>query len=170
MVGKYILYAEDDLDDQELLTEMLHQVDGGLKLVCVGDGYDVLHYLENLSHGSNFPCIIILDINMPSLGGMETLKILKHHEKYSKIPVIMFSTSNSQKDMEHAQEYGANEFITKPVKPDHLESIANKFAAYCNVVPQKTIWPLGNPKPVVGNGICSTPEINVSCRRFNLQT
>lgn len=139
MVGKYILYAEDDLDDQELLTEMLQQVDGGLKLVCVGDGYDVLQHLESLTPGSDYPCIIILDINMPALDGMQTLKILRNHHKYGKIPVVIFSTSNSQKDRDQAAELGANEFITKPVKPDHLETIANKFAAYCNVVPQKMI-------------------------------
>jgi CheY-like chemotaxis protein len=135
--GNYILYAEDDLDDQEMLTEMMSEVDSGLRLVCVKDGYDVIHYLENLSSGSNYPCIIILDINMPGLDGMQTLKLLKDNDKYKNIPVVVFSTSNSATDKEKAEALGASEFVTKPVKPSQLDNIARRFAAYCHTVPQK---------------------------------
>jgi CheY-like chemotaxis protein len=135
---KYILYAEDDIDDQELLTEVLQEVDGGLRLMCVNDGYDVLHFLDNIQPGSSLPCIIILDINMPSLDGMQTLKLLKAHPSYEKIPVIMFSTSNSQKDIVKANDLGADDFITKPVQPDKLGEIAARFASLCSIVPERT--------------------------------
>lgn len=134
--GKYILYAEDDLDDQELLTEMLHHVDGNLKLICVEDGYQVLSFLENLRPGNNYPCIIVLDINMPNLDGMQTLKILKSQDHYRSIPVLIFSTSSAELDRVTAMNSGAAEFITKPVARGHLENIAGKFATYCYTVPQ----------------------------------
>lgn len=131
---KYILYAEDDQDDREMLTEMLSQVDGHLKLECVNDGYEVIQYLKAIEDESAYPCVIILDINMPGLDGMETLRLLRKDDRFNSIPIIIFSTSDSKVDIERAHAFGANEFITKPVKPKQLETIATKFALYCHTV------------------------------------
>jgi CheY-like chemotaxis protein len=134
--GKYILYAEDDVDDQELLIEMMSKASPDLRVLCVYDGYDVLHFLENLQPGSRLPCIILLDINMPGLDGLQTLKLIKDHDTYKSIPVIIFSTSNSQKDKDTAMSLGAENFNTKPVKPEELDSIARHFASLCYTVPE----------------------------------
>jgi CheY-like chemotaxis protein len=134
--GKYILYAEDDVDDQELLIEMMSEVGPDLRVLCVNDGYDVLHFLENLQPGSRFPCIILLDINMPGLDGLQTLKLIKDHDTYRSIPVIIFSTSNSQKDKDTAMSLGAEDFTTKPARPEELDSIARHFASFCYTVPE----------------------------------
>ena len=136
MEGKYILYAEDDADDQELLIEMMSKVGADLRVLCVNDGYDVLHFLENLQPGSRFPCIILLDINMPGLDGLQTLKLIKDHDTYRSIPAIIFSTSNSQKDKDSAMSLGAEDFTTKPVRPEELDSIARHFASFCYTVPE----------------------------------
>lgn len=135
MNGKYILYAEDDLDDQELLTDMLTEADDSLKLICLNNGSDLLNFLDSLTPGSPYPCMIILDINMPTLDGLQTLKQLRKNPRFRELPVVMFSTSSSQADIHNALKLGADEFITKPVKPDQLQDVANRFASYCRLVP-----------------------------------
>ncbi len=137
VLEKYLLYAEDDADDQEMLLEMLNQVDSSLRLICVSDGYDVIHFMNNLDAGSNYPCVIILDINMPGCDGIQTLRLLKNDPRYRNIPVVMFSTSNSMKDKDESAAAGAADFFTKPLSPAQLEAIATNFAAYCQIVPAK---------------------------------
>jgi CheY-like chemotaxis protein len=132
---KYILYAEDDIDDQELLCEMIQQIDHKLEIITVPNGLKLINFLESLTPGVKFPCFIILDINMPTLDGLKTLEILKCEESYKNIPVIMFSTSNLQKDIDDAIRLGAKEFITKPVEHAQIENVTQKFAEYCHSVP-----------------------------------
>lgn len=136
MVGKYVLYADDDFDDQELLTEAMAEKAADTKLVCVQDGYDVIHHLDNLKSGNHYPCAIVLDINMPGLGGLQTLKLLREDYRFNKIPIVIFSTSSHRSDIDTAITLGATEFMTKPVRPGQLETIATKLAAYCHTHPQ----------------------------------
>ena len=127
---KYILYAEDDADDQDLIQDMMSSIDSDLEIVCVDNGQLLLSHLEELQPGSFLPSIIILDMNMPTLDGIETLRTLKAHPKYSTIPVIIFSTSNLEKDRKLALENGASHFITKPVHHEDIEQICKRFAEF----------------------------------------
>jgi len=133
---KYILYAEDDLDDQDLMRDIMQTVDAGLEIICVENGNLVLEFLNRLPPGTYYPCFLVLDMNMPALGGLETLKMLKHSSKYADLPAIIFSTSNLERDRRLALECGAAEFITKPVHEEDITNICKKFADYCHSIPQ----------------------------------
>lgn len=134
---KYFLYGEDDVEDQELLAEIIKQVDPAFKLICVNDGVSVLEFLDALKIGMNFPCLIILDMKMPKLNGIQTLKILKEEKLYKEIPVLIFSTADLKKDYDLAFHYGAVACIKKPVSIEQLKNITKKFADYCVSVPVK---------------------------------
>lgn len=132
---KYLIYAEDDPDDQEIMRDMIAEVDPDLKVVVAENGLELIHYLNALLPDEYFPCFIILDMNMPVWNGIRTLEALKADHHYRDIPVVMFSTSSMQKDMDLAVRMGAREFITKPLTHGEIEEVTNKFATYCKQLP-----------------------------------
>lgn len=133
--AKYILYGEDDHDDQLLVREMMSDIDPSIELICVDNGLAVLQFLEALKPGDVYPCCVILDINMPLLDGIRVLRIMMQQTGYKELPVVMFSTSNASRDKELSLQCGAREFITKPVAFEQVEQVCRKFAAYCHAVP-----------------------------------
>src|SRR5687768_16326383 len=89
-----VLYADDDPDDLELVQEAFNRYSKNVDVVTVTDGGQALRRLQDLSESDMVPCLIILDINMPILGGKEVLVHLREHEKFATVPVVLFTTSN----------------------------------------------------------------------------
>src|SRR5688500_6688559 len=89
----YFLYAEDDQDDMQLLCEILKLNKAPVEVICVGDGFEVLNHLQLVKQNDPYPALIILDMKLPKLDGLETLKLLKTDDFYRIIPVIIFSSS-----------------------------------------------------------------------------
>ena len=134
---KYILYADDDREDQELFTEMLKEIDAKISLVCVSDGEDAIEFLENLEPGTTFPCLVLLDLNMPKLNGIETLKKIKNDSNYRGLPVIIFSTTKKDNDIDIILSLGAVDYVKKPMKYTEFENVVRRFIDHCEVVPQR---------------------------------
>src|SRR5689334_19076030 len=119
--NRVILYFEDDHDDVELLTDAIHLVDKHFMLINATDGEEGLTKLDALVTGNKPPCLIILDVNMPKLNGREVIATLKGNKGYDNIPVIVFTTSKSDKDKHHFLNYGV-EVLHKPSSfSDYLE-------------------------------------------------
>jgi CheY-like chemotaxis protein len=106
-----ILLVDDDIDDQLLFQEALTEVDGAVRCITAGNGIDAL---EKLHTSVIFTDIIIMDVNMPMMNGMECLKALKASEKFSAIPVIMYSTSCSADCQKECFDSGAEGYMEKP--------------------------------------------------------
>lgn len=106
-----ILLVDDDSDDQLLFQEALE--DAGSHVLCVvaDNGIDALQKLNSLQH---LPDIIIMDVNMPVMNGMECLKELKKSGQFSSIPVIMYSTSCSADCQKECFDNGAVAYMEKP--------------------------------------------------------
>ena len=134
-----ILYAEDDLDDLFIVQQAFHSYDGSIKVVHATNGFKAIDYLNNLK--GPYPCLIILDINMPGLDGRETLVRIKESEKLKNIPVVLFTTSSSQNDRDFAKQWGA-EFITKPLVYSELEVLSKVFVDKCDFEMSKRAWVL----------------------------
>jgi CheY-like chemotaxis protein len=103
-----ILYAEDDQDDFEILKDALLQQTDQFTLVQAQNGIEVISYLDDQSPG-----LIVLDLNMPVMDGKQTLKWLKEHEDYKKIPVMIFTTSSREEDLKLCKSYECT-FFRKP--------------------------------------------------------
>jgi CheY-like chemotaxis protein len=103
-----ILYAEDDQDDFEILKDGLLQQTDQFTLVQAQNGTEVISYLDDQSPG-----LIVLDLNMPVMDGKQTLKWLKEHEDYKKIPVMVFTTSSREEDLKLCKSYECT-FFRKP--------------------------------------------------------
>ena len=125
-----IVYAEDDLDDLFILRQAFQKHDH-IEVVHAPDGKIALVMLEEMVSVSELPCLVILDINMPVMNGREALQAIREHEILCKLPVVLFSTSNSSADKLFAESYEAI-MITKPVEFSNLELIVEQFIDRCN--------------------------------------
>jgi CheY-like chemotaxis protein len=115
--GKTLLLIDDDQDDLEMLQMQLKKIDSALQIYTAIDGVDAL---ETLQHKMILePDLIFLDINMPIMDGKQFLKEIKKDSKLRHIPVIIYSTSKSQADIDETSKLGASSYLSKP--NNHLE-------------------------------------------------
>ncbi|WP_461430521.1 response regulator [Ketobacter sp.] len=117
-----LLIAEDDLDDQLLIREaLLESGVSGSEITFAADGKELL---ELLNADSPNPALIILDLNMPKMDGREALREIKNSKQWCHIPVVIFTTSCNQDDVNFAYRSGGNTFFTKPaVFDDFVETM-----------------------------------------------
>lgn len=124
---KKFLIADDDSDDVELFKEALRNADPSIACYAASNGKEVF---EKLNSGEfAHPDIIFLDINMPEMDGWDCLAALKKDEAYKLIPVIMYSTSNEQRDVDTALNLGALCFYTKPTSFIQLQIVLSLIAS-----------------------------------------
>src|SRR5262249_16873073 len=99
-----IMIIDDDDDDRELFKEALYEISPEITCLKALDGVDAL---QMLSGGEHLPDIIFLDLNMPQINGRECLQILKQHDQLKDIPVIIYSTSKTEENVQQAMAAGA---------------------------------------------------------------
>ena len=125
-----ILYIDDDADDIQLLQDALSYIDGNYQLKEAADGQEGLEVLHEMKEKKSLPCLIVLDINMPRMDGRQTFHHIRSDERLSNIPIVIFSTSNSQLDKIYFK--GKNvEYMTKPINFPHLIEAATRMLDYC---------------------------------------
>ncbi|GAB2689757.1 response regulator [Aliiglaciecola sp. 3_MG-2023] len=108
----HILVAEDDLDDQELIRDALTENNLALeKIKFAQDGEELISLLNT---AEVLPNLILLDLNMPRKSGREALEEIKQNPKIKHIPVIIFTTSDSEIDIKECYFLGSNAYLTKP--------------------------------------------------------
>ncbi|GAB3885223.1 response regulator [Spirosoma agri] len=121
----YSVFVADDDDDDRLLMKVAFDLrcpEANIRFAI--DGLDLL---EALNDSPDRPCLIILDLNMPRLNGLESLQILRNTPVYIHTPIIVFSTSDNDQDKAEAYAKGANEYIVKPVDMHALAELVNKL-------------------------------------------
>lgn len=137
-VRNIVVYADDDIDDIQLVYEAFSQYSKNVELVTFSDGLQTLSYLNNLPEDEPSPCLIILDINMPRMDGKEALTKIRELKRFKDIPAILFTTSSQPRDKEFAEKYNAG-FITKPIDFTQMDIIAGKFIEHCTDEIKKNI-------------------------------
>ena len=110
----HILLADDDADDRSFFEEALTEVPVSSTLTTLEDGQKLMDFLAEIRHPPP-PDLIFLDINMPCKNGKVCLKEIRSNRKFEDVPVIMFSTSSQQRDIDEAYSDGANLYISKSV-------------------------------------------------------
>src|SRR4051812_27902328 len=121
-----ILIADDDSEDLELIEETFQKLVQNAHIEKAGNGKLVLKLLSSLPD-NELPGLIILDYNMPELNGPETLARLCVEERYSKIPVVILSTSNNPVYIKECLSAGAIDYFVKPNSMDELISTCKKM-------------------------------------------
>jgi CheY-like chemotaxis protein len=130
-----ILLIEDNSNDAELTIRALKKNKVASSIVHLRDGASALDFLfgkgafENRDTGIK-PKIILLDLKMPKVDGIEVLRKIKTDELTKKIPVVVFTSSKETSDLEKAYSYGANSYIVKPVDFDAFSSTIAETGRY----------------------------------------
>jgi CheY-like chemotaxis protein len=141
MLKPSILIVEDDADDRFLLQTAFIENGYTDTIDFVDNGVDVMNYLYGLSapevNGDDstaskpgYPSFILLDLNMPKKNGREVLKEIKEHPDLKKIPVIIFTTTKNDIEINRCYELGANSYIVKPSSFELLLKIINQIRNY----------------------------------------
>lgn len=117
MAPVHILLVEDNEGDIVLTLEAFNDVKLKNTISVVRDGEEALQYLHQQGPymSATPPDFILLDINLPKMDGKEVLTYIKNHDKFKSIPVVMLTTSSSEKDVAESYASFANCYITKPV-------------------------------------------------------
>lgn len=125
-----VFYADDDLDDLELVKEAFARYSSNVEVMTATDGSKALSHLSNLKKYDPLPCLIILDVNMPVINGKEVLLRVREMEHLQDVPVVLFTTSSQPLDKNFAKRYNAG-FITKPIDVQQMTFIADRFIEHC---------------------------------------
>ncbi len=130
---KRILLIEDDPDHAELIMEVLEAENVQKEIILLKDGLEALNYFQRYENNGLYSQIklVILDLNLPKVHGMDVLKFLKQNSRYSSIPVVIFSTSSDDKTIETAYKNGANDYIAKPILYEDFVAKVKTLNKYC---------------------------------------
>ena len=116
---KTFLIVDDDTDDLHFFCEVVNDIDPSIKCFTAFDGVDALRQLGSVM--KKLPDYIFLDLNMPRMDGREFLAEIKKDKKLKNVPVIIFSTSALQRDMEDTKKLGAVHYLIKPTDLQKLK-------------------------------------------------
>lgn len=133
-----ILYVDDDIDDLHLISDAFEKYTDHLIVLHACNGLEGLETLEKMHEAGSLPCLLIIDINMPIMDGKQMLEKLRTHSLFKDLPVILFSTSNSENDKQFAERHDAD-FIPKPAKYSELKSLVSKFVSKCKIEVKKPV-------------------------------
>ena len=132
-----LLMADDDEDEDDclLMREAVHEVFRSDGFHCVRDGQELMDYLFRrgiYTDTKTFPRpdLILLDLNMPVKDGLQALEEIKEHPLLKAIPILIYSTSKDQEEIELCYKLGANSYITKPMSFEHLVKVVRCLNDY----------------------------------------
>jgi CheY-like chemotaxis protein len=125
-----ILVVDDDKEDHMILLEYFSESGIEKNVAFVENGLKALEYLESAQHDGDLPKLIVLDLNMPLLNGTQTLLELKQSNRFKSIPVIIYSTSESENEKRKCLSFGAIDYLVKPVTMDEGQRMVDKFKTF----------------------------------------
>jgi hypothetical protein len=129
-----ILLIEDNPMDVDLTLHAFRRHRLANPITVARDGEEALAWIPRWEAGEPQPVVILLDVNMPKIGGLDVLRQLKSHSVYRTIPVVMLTTSAVGRDVDAAYRHGANSYIVKPVDFDKFVAIAEQIQLYWAVL------------------------------------
>lgn len=142
-----ILLVEDSEADVELTLRAFGKRRLANPIVVARDGEEALDYVHQRGRFAGqgaLPAVILLDLRLPKLSGLEVLRELKAHPVYRHVPVVVLTTSSEDRDIQSCYELGAASYIVKPVEFDKFQDVVERIDLY---------WIVTNvPSPLVGPG------------------
>ena len=127
---KTILYVDDDADDRDLLGEIMETITPAVKIIFAENGLKALKLLEGIKNEKFRPSLIVLDLNMPYLNGIQTFERIKADIELKSIPIVILTSGENPADISFFSLQGIP-YFTKPVKFSDMESLARKLTSHC---------------------------------------
>ncbi|WP_339837340.1 response regulator [uncultured Flavobacterium sp.] len=129
-IQKPILLVEDNPIDLDLTLRAFALKNISNPIQVARDGEEALSYFERWENGEPKPIVILLDINMPKIDGLEVLKKLKEHPDFKIIPVVILTTSSESADLQKAYQLGVNSYIIKPISFENFLDVVGHIDLY----------------------------------------
>ena len=137
-----ILLAEDSLADAEMAIDALREANLANPIVHVEDGVEALDYLlrrgAHAERPEGLPAVLLLDIKMPRMDGLEVLRAIRSDETLKALPVVILSSSREESDLVRSWDLGANAYVVKPVDIDQFFTAVKALG---------TFWAVFNEAP-----------------------
>jgi CheY-like chemotaxis protein len=131
------MLVEDNPMDLDLTLRAFSKKRFGNNILVARDGEEALAFLGRWEGGDPVPAVILLDINMPKVSGLEVLRQLKSHERFRRIPVVMLTSSREDRDLKAAYDLGVNSYIEKPVSFSKFMEVADHIELYWCVLNER---------------------------------
>ena len=148
---KKILLVEDKARDAELTLAALEEHNLANDVVVVRDGVEALDYLyrrgEFATRAPELPVVVLLDIKMPRLNGLEVLRTIKADPQLKRLPVVMLTSSREEPDLVQAYELGVNAYVVKPVDFHQFSAAVEQIGAFWAILNELPPIPAPLPKP-----------------------
>jgi len=135
---KRILLAEDNPQDVELTLTALDEHNLANEVVVVNDGAEALDYLyrrgKYAMRADNDPAVVLLDLKMPKVDGLEVLRTIKNDNKLKTIPLVILTSSREEKDLVESYKLGVNAYVVKPVNFQQFIEAVKELGAFWAVI------------------------------------
>jgi CheY-like chemotaxis protein len=135
---KRILLAEDNPKDVELTLTALDEHNLANEVVVVNDGAEALDYLYRRGkfamRADNDPAVVLLDLKMPKVDGLEVLRTIKKDDKLKTIPLVILTSSREEKDLVESYKLGVNAYVVKPVNFQQFIDAVKELGAFWAVI------------------------------------
>ncbi|OFY72089.1 MAG: two-component system response regulator [Bacteroidetes bacterium RIFCSPLOWO2_12_FULL_37_12] len=136
-----ILLVEDNIYDAELTIRALKKNNLANKLVHLEDGQEALDFIFAegkyvIRKALDYPKVILLDLKMPKVNGLQVLQIIKADERTKKIPVVVLTSSKEDPDIQKCYEMGVNSYVVKPVQFEKFVKAVSELGLYWMILNQ----------------------------------
>ncbi|MBI5615665.1 MAG: response regulator [Gammaproteobacteria bacterium] len=125
-----ILLVEDNPLDVDLTLRAFQRNRLANPVIVARDGEEAVAFIARWEAGERTPLVVLLDINMPRMNGLEVLRAMKSSAVSRSIPVVVLTSSSEGRDVQRAYELGANSYIVKPVNFDKFLDVASQIEVY----------------------------------------
>lgn len=128
-----ILLVEDDPNDAELIRRVLKKHDAAERLLCLKDGAEALDYLlarGGRAHAAESLRVVLLDLKLPKVDGIEVLRQVKADQRTRHIPVVVLTSSTEHRDLTAAYDLGVNSYIAKPINFEEFTRVVSELGLY----------------------------------------
>jgi CheY-like chemotaxis protein len=124
------ILIDDDLDEHYLFERDCKRHAPQVALQCFDSWYAFDEFMNDKAGSGLSRSVVLLDLNMPDISGHEVIEKMRSDERYKTLPIVVYSTSKSQADIQLSYALGANSFITKPADRAEAESLTSSLAEY----------------------------------------
>lgn len=130
LMNQPILLVEDNPVDLDLTLRAFSAQKLSNPIDVARDGEEALDYFKKWEQGSPLPLVILLDLKLPKISGLEVLEVIKKHPVFKTIPVVILTTSTESTDVKSAYQLGVNSYIVKPVDFSKFMEVAKQIELY----------------------------------------